>query len=590
MSDMSDDSGEVYMSTLATLDNPIRDEYDRDEMDNLDNVVDKNPDAEIVLDQIIWDHPSFTDISAWEIYQQADENRYSILNRVEFRVRKSDTTKLVLECQKHEEGCPWRLRVVVMQRTTYWTVRKYGGDHISHNNSILQSNIHLNAHFIAREMRNAMDANMKFSTGQIRNLIERDYGYQISYWKAWKAQQKVLVYFFCKWDESFSRLPHLMQPLQDSSPNNFVKWDVTPLDDGTMQVNRIFWAFSECILAFKHCRPILSIDGTHMYEKYNVKLLVAIGLDANNRILPLSFALVESKNTSRWKWCMSCIREGVTQREGLCVVSDRHAGILAAMREPEWREPNAYHHFQSNFMTKVKDDVLKAKLGHVAYAKELKFKNKFRELLQLLHDKPLAHKWLEDMNVELWTQAFDYGGFRWGNKTMNASECLNKILKNGRDFPVSSLVMYTFKQIAAYFIKRSQSPYNNEGECFHRKFMKVSRVFDVLTRKNHITYKVCLDTRTCQCRKWTLFKYPCLHAMTACKAARVEYSDYVPIEYTLKAYYRTWSYFSTPYITRIFGVIMLAVFMFRINDSNVTKLADPKPNECVTRFTSDIGI
>ncbi|KAL9689940.1 hypothetical protein QQ045_010331 [Rhodiola kirilowii] len=191
MSHTSDNFGEVLMSTLATLDNPIRDEYDRDVMENLDNVADEYLDAEVVQDRIGWDHPSFIDISAWEIYRPSDENRYSILNRVEFRVRKSDSKKLVLECQKGEEICPWRLRVVVMARTSYWTVRKYRGDH-------------------------------------------RDYGYEISYWKAWKAQQKALVYLFGKWDESFNRLPHLMQALWDSSPNNFVKRDVTPLDDGTM--------------------------------------------------------------------------------------------------------------------------------------------------------------------------------------------------------------------------------------------------------------------------------------------------------------------------------------------------------------------
>ncbi|KAL9672437.1 hypothetical protein QQ045_028687 [Rhodiola kirilowii] len=251
MSDTSDDS-EEYMATLATLDNPIRDEYDRDAMENLDNVADEYPDAEEVQDRIVWDRPSFTDISAWEIYQPTDENvrvhhpnspdlgedslfaskenvmlavqRYSILNRVEFRVRKSDTRKLVLECRKGEGICPWRLRVVVLARTTYWTVCKYEGDHMCHNNSILQSNIHLNAQFIAREMRNVMDANTKFSAGQIRNLIQRDYGYEISYWKAWKAQQKALIYLFGKWDESFNKLPHLMQALHDSSNNShFIK-------------------------------------------------------------------------------------------------------------------------------------------------------------------------------------------------------------------------------------------------------------------------------------------------------------------------------------------------------------------------------
>ncbi|KAL9666322.1 hypothetical protein QQ045_000650 [Rhodiola kirilowii] len=310
----------------------------------------------------------------------------------------------------------------------------------------------------------------------------------------------------------------------------------------------------------RHYRPVLSIDDMHMYGKYNVKLLVAIGLDANNHILPLAFALVESENNSSWMWFMSCIREGVTQREGLCVVSDMHNGILAAMREPKWQEPRAFHricvcHLQRNFMTKVKDEILKAKLGDVAYAKkELKFQ-----------EEPLIRKWLEDLDVELWTKAFDHSGFRWGNMTTNASECLNKILKNGRDLPVSSLVMYTFKQTAAYFVKRSQSPYNIDGAMFPPKISErlaglraraefhivtmynpVTHVFDVLTKKNHVTYRVCLDTRTCSCAKWTLFKYPCSHAMTACRYAWVEYSDYVPTEYTLEAYYRTWSYFFNP--------------------------------------------
>ncbi|KAL9690972.1 hypothetical protein QQ045_011389 [Rhodiola kirilowii] len=455
----SDDSSDMYMSTLATLDNPIIDEYDRNVMEQLDNVADENPDDEIVQDRIVWNHSGFIDISAWEIYRPFDENlrvhhphspdlqkgttfaekedgilavqKYSILNRVEYRVRKSDSTRLVLECRKGEEVCPWWLRVFVMQHTSYWMVRTHGGDHICHNNNILQNNNHLNAHFIAREMRNAMNANTRFSVGHIQNIIQRDYGYEISYWKAWKAQQKALVYLFGKWDEIFNRLPHLMQALQDcSNNNNFVKWDVTPLENETVQVNHIFWSFEKCILAFNHCRPIISIDVTHKYGKYNAKLLVAIGLDTNNHILPLEFLLVESENNSSWKWFMSCIREGVTKWKGLCVAFHRVC----------------VRHLQGNFMTKVKYEVLKAKLGEVAYAKkELKFRKKFVELLQLLLDKPLAHKWLEDMDVERWTQAFDNGGYRWGNMTTNTSECLNKILKNGRDLRVSSLVMYTYR-------------------------------------------------------------------------------------------------------------------------------------------------
>ncbi|KAL9664208.1 hypothetical protein QQ045_019606 [Rhodiola kirilowii] len=263
---MNDDSDDVYMSTLATLDNPIIDEYDRAEMEELENATAENQDAEIFQDRIGRNHPSFTDISAWETYRPFDEN---------VRVHHLHSPSL-------QKG------------TTYWK---------------------------------KVDTILAVQKYSVLNRVE----------------------------------------YKDSSPQTFVKWDVTPLDD-------------ECIHAFKHCRPLISIVDMHKFGKYNAKLLVAITLYANNHILSFSFALVESENTSSWKWFISCIREGVTQREGLCIVSDKHNEILAAMREPEWQEPMSYHrvcvcHLQSNFMMKVKDEVLKAKLGDVAYEKtELKFK------------------------------------------------------------------------------------------------------------------------------------------------------------------------------------------------------------------------
>ncbi|KAL9687085.1 hypothetical protein QQ045_031481 [Rhodiola kirilowii] len=114
-------------------------------------------------------------------------------------------------------------------------------------------------------------------------------------------------------------------------------------------------------------------------------------------------------------------------------------------------------------------------------------------------------------------------------------------------------------------MKRSQSQYNIDGAIcppkisdrltelraraqFHivTMYNPVSHVFDVLTRKNQVTYRVYLDTRTCSCGKWTLFKYPCSHAMAACRYARVDDTVYVPKEYTLDTYYMTWSYFFNP--------------------------------------------
>ncbi|KAH0675262.1 hypothetical protein KY285_023063 [Solanum tuberosum] len=56
------------------------------------------------------------------------------------------------------------------------------------------------------------------------------------------------------------------------------------------------WAFKPCIDGFQTCRPVISVDGTHMYGKYDIKLLIAIGIDGNDNILPLAFAIVDKES------------------------------------------------------------------------------------------------------------------------------------------------------------------------------------------------------------------------------------------------------------------------------------------------------
>lgn len=46
----------------------------------------------------------------------------------------------------------------------------------------------------------------------------------------------------------------------------------------------IFWAFDPAIEGFVHYRPLISIDATHMYRKYNEKVFVALSYDSNNGI------------------------------------------------------------------------------------------------------------------------------------------------------------------------------------------------------------------------------------------------------------------------------------------------------------------
>jgi hypothetical protein len=97
---------------------------------------------------------------------------------------------------------------------------------------------------------------------------------------------------------------------------------------------RAFWCFGQCVEAFSHCKPVLSIDGTFLTSKYKGTLLIAISIDAVNRLLPLAFALVEKENRGSSAWFLRLVRVHVVgPSRPLCVLSDRHAGILGAVIE-----------------------------------------------------------------------------------------------------------------------------------------------------------------------------------------------------------------------------------------------------------------
>ncbi|KAK8715349.1 hypothetical protein V6N13_042685 [Hibiscus sabdariffa] len=53
------------------------------------------------------------------------------------------------------------------------------------------------------------------------------------------------------------------------------------------------------------CRPIICLDGCHLKGYHGGPLLTAVGIDTNDCIYPITFAIVESKCHSSWCWCWS---------------------------------------------------------------------------------------------------------------------------------------------------------------------------------------------------------------------------------------------------------------------------------------------
>ncbi|KAJ9565828.1 hypothetical protein OSB04_001794 [Centaurea solstitialis] len=140
------------------------------------------------------------------------------------------------------------------------------------------------------------------------------------------------------WASNFEVLPRYIHALETSNPNTVVVWSHDPNSSSNIKTFKyVFWAFGPAIEAFAYCIPVICVDGTHLKGSYKGKLLTAVTKDANNHILPLAYAIVDEETQLRWYVANNNSRE-------LCVISDRHKGILNAMSTlDEWKEPIAYH-------------------------------------------------------------------------------------------------------------------------------------------------------------------------------------------------------------------------------------------------------
>ena len=148
---------------------------------------------------------------------------------------------------------------------------------------------------------------------------------------------------------------------------------------------------------------------------------------------------------------MACIKVGVTQRIGLCLIYDRHPSIIAVVNETYlgWIEPNAYYrfcmcHLVSNFNTKFKDKTLKDLMCRAAMeSKVKKIISHMDTISQIIVE---VRNWLEHIPFEKLELSHD-GGRRYGIMTTNMSEVFSGFLKGAHNLPITTLVQLTFYQV-----------------------------------------------------------------------------------------------------------------------------------------------
>ncbi|KAG5529356.1 hypothetical protein RHGRI_029912 [Rhododendron griersonianum] len=495
--------------------------------------------------------------------------KYSMQQNTVVKTSASSPTMLVYKC-KNPVPCQWRLRARKCKDADEWIISRYAGPHTCVAESVTQDHHNLDARFISEIIAPIVkkDASTKVKVLQAM-IVDRPEGFQPSYAKTWAAKQIAIARIFGNWDESYAEVESFLAAVKVKNPGTeYILLSKDTNIPGCRTFDRLFWAFGPAIEGFKHSRPVISIDGTFLTGKYKGVILVAVTQDAENQIFPIAFAIVEKEDANNWGWFLSCLRNFVTNRTELCLISDRHTGLLSYIKgDPLWRPPHAYHrycarHIGANYMRRFNKVVgIQVKVTAMEIQKR-KFKAQLEKTKKFGDNEKVYKELTEDLGLKKWSFAHD-GGRRYGSETTNISESLNGVLKEARHLPIMGTVMMTFYKSVNYFNDRAVearkkietggnwSTFAIKKYKHWRKkalrhqvieFDRAAQTYEVQTPMNQTSpykgnhrHSVDMINRTCSCNKFQQWKMPCSHVLATCMSMKTSPFEYFSDVWSLKS-------------------------------------------------------
>ncbi|GJW09923.1 crooked neck-like protein 1 [Tanacetum coccineum] len=352
-------------------------------------------------------------------------------------------------------------------------------------------------------------ANPDIPVKAFQDQLQRELEVQISISKAFRAKAKAEREIIGDHVLQYSMLRAYVVELQSTNPNTTIKIAVERNTDPSLPT-RVFQRIYVCLgalkLGFRACRrDLLGLDGAFMKGPFPGQVLVAVGLDSNNGIYPLAYALVEAKM--------------------------RPKGIIPAIKTvyPSAEHRYCLRHIHENMKQGWCGQAYKDLLWRAASATNVRDFEKC--MLELKTMNPKAHEWLNKIPAEHWARSHFSGRAKSDLLLNNICEVFNGKIVGGRDKSVITLLEY----IREYCMKRIVNVQGVIDKCTGPLTPTATRIIESIKKEAHLIkvqwngankYQVSgslgdqcvvdVVSMTCSCRKWKLTGIPCKHDVADC--------------------------------------------------------------------------
>ncbi|KAL5538235.1 hypothetical protein UlMin_043131 [Ulmus minor] len=314
--------------------------------------------------------------------------------------------------------------------------------------------------------------------------IREDVSVDISEWQYYRARAAAGTMIEGTIKAQYARLWDYCAKVRRSNPGSTMQMKCrTVRGDDNPHFQRLYICLGGLKAGWRAgCRPILGLDGCFIKGHHKGQLLAAVGVDGNNQMYLVAYAIVESETKETWRWFLEFLNEDLQLNNSGQVtwITDKQKWLLDVLRElfPDSEHKHCVKHLHNNFKVYHKGLFLKQQMWNAAKSTTT---------------QRLSRKRVE---IEKWKHPVGPNVFKYVEKMKSLYVYCTLVFSGNNTFQVQAGL--------------------------------------------HNQYVVDLERRTCACRKWQLVGIPCSHAMFIILISHMNPFDYVDAYYKKETYMKAY--------------------------------------------------
>nr|GMD42540.1 uncharacterized protein LOC109168401 [Ipomoea batatas] len=218
---------------------------------------------------------------------------------------KKNEARRVRVVRRHNNICKWSIFGSKSNPNCPFTIKTYNHVHSCGNQD---ENKVVTSGFLAKFFKDEFIVNTDWGRGPFQEHVKAKFNCQLTRNQAYLAKKKDLKQIDGQDLEQFKLLNDYCEELMRSNPGTTVKMklDSEFIIKGRPRFVKLYICFGACKEGFiRGYRPIIGLDECHLKgSQKGGQLLSAIGLDGDNSIFPVAFAIVEGHVLKMQFWAV----------------------------------------------------------------------------------------------------------------------------------------------------------------------------------------------------------------------------------------------------------------------------------------------